>query len=510
MMSEIILLGGSMIVALPLLGAGVVTGRSDLVYLAVAILMPVPLLALTILRGSRFDLFEPINVMAGALIFGTTLRGLYVVFFPNHPRAQFLMMGQTFSELNANVFWILLGVILFCIGYGLNYVRAPAHLGLFQPRRIDPSRFKFILTVCLILSIIGCVAYINTNGINLLGDILGQSRKRVVVVLNALGDEVYAGGWQPQLARTGLYAGAVLAGAMISRVIRPTVYRFALMIALFFFGSVVPFFGQVRTPVILTVFSVFVFSYYYRKIKFRYAVVGVLAIALFASTMGQLRETNVYGSASQSGFVDTTIGSGNGFDTIRAAAILDRVHSRGLYLDGSSYLAIPFFWLPRQIWPDKPDVGLGDWVKEKLFGLHARQSGWPPGFVAEAYINFGLIGIALIPFLAGLAMRWFYEAFRPHLGRSFLATTFYSLILYKIGFDSPSLTIGQGIITGLLSALPGVVIVYFSSRKIVRRPSGTLPRRPGVMAPQGAPRLAGAQLAGPRSPAALVPGAGPR
>lgn len=475
-----LLLMGSLIVVLPLVAAGTILSRPDLTYLAVAILLPVPLLAIGILRGSRFDLFEPINVTTGAIIFGTTMRAFYLVFLPDRPSAQRLMLQQSFAEVNANVIWILIGIISFCFGYILiGSGRSNFHDGAFRPRRIETRRYNFILLTCLALSVIGCAAYISVHNIDLRGDILGQSHKRYLLVANQLGDEVYATGWQAQLANFGLYAGAGLAGAMISRNVRTTAYRLALMLALLFFGFVVPFFSSARTPIILTVFSIFVFGYYYGRIKLRGVVIGLVTVVLVTSAMGELRAINSNQSNRSGDLIDGTIGSGNGFDTVRSTAIIERVPSRAGYLYGTSYLALPVFWVPRQIWPGKPETGLGAWVKEKLFGVSARQSGWPPGFIAEAYINFGYIGIVFLPFFIGMAMRWFYEMFRPYLGISFLATTFYSLIIYKVGFDTPSLNVAQGLITGMLSAFPSAIIIYLSSRKTIRRPAAGSARRDG-------------------------------
>ena len=441
-------------------------------------------------------LVEPINIFAGAIFFGTTLRAFYVVFLPDRDNAQKLMLEQNFAQLNAHVAWVMIGMIAFCIGYVMiNFDRSRSRIGLFQPRRIEWPRLNAVMLACLAITIIGCAAYIAYFGIDLRGDILGQSHKRAVLLVGDLGDEEYASPWQVQLAHMGLFAGAVLAGAMISRNVRVTPYRLALMLALLAFGSVAPFFSSVRTTIILTVFSIIVFSYYYGKIKLRYVIAGLVAIGLFTSAMGEIRAFNSRGITGTD-FLDNTVGSGNGFDTIRSAAIIQRVPERSPFLYGSSYLALPVFWVPRQLWPSKPETGLGAWVKQQLFGIPAtsqlggprlcapaRRTGWPPGFVAEAYVNFGYAGIVIICLLIGMGMRWFYEVFRPYLGVSFLATTFYSLIVYKVGFDTPSLNIAQGVVTGLLTALPGTIMIYLGSRRIVRRPVARAPQRRSIYPP---------------------------
>src|SRR5690606_38225611 len=141
------------------------------------------------------------------------------------------------------------------------------------------------------------------------------------------------------------------------------------------------------------------------------------------------------------------------------------------HLYGSSYAAIPFFWVPRAVWPDKPESGLGAWVRTTLFRTWADKSGWPPGFIAEAYINFGYFGILVVAFLVGIGLRAFYETFRPLLGVSFIATAAYVALLYRFAAEMVATNVAHGIVTAIFSASPVILILWFAGR--LRRSGAT-------------------------------------
>jgi oligosaccharide repeat unit polymerase len=447
---------------------GSYSGRSDYVYLSAAILASLIPFALAITKR-RFDMFEPINVAALTIFFGTTLRAFYVVFLPERIRASFLMMGQDFASINAHIAWVIIAIASFCLGYAIFRGRfAIEHSKLFAGLALQPSRFNALLIASLAISIAGCALYVAYFGIDLNQDLLSQSRKRTLVYVNDLRDTVYGAGWQQQLARMGLYTGFMLACAMIARIVRPTGYWLALLGALFFFGSIVSFLGSARSPVIIAAFGLLVFAHYYKRVRAWHVVGALGALLIFVTAMGIVRDTNV-GTQNRVDFLDHTLGSGNGFDAIRTTAIIDRVPDQADYLYGESYVAVTVGLIPRAVWPNKPRTSLGAWVKEEVFRTQAELHGWPPGFVAEGYANFGFLGLVVMPFLTGILLRAFYETARPLLGRSFLLTAVYASVLYRMTFSLLSLNLAQAVATAIVSALPVVGIFVLSARQVSRQ-----------------------------------------
>jgi hypothetical protein len=76
------------------------------------------------------------------------------------------------------------------------------------------------------------------------------------------------------------------------------------------------------------------------------------------------------------------------------------------FLDGSTYLAIPGLMVPRFFWPERPSTQ--DTLRELSlhYGLMAEGDsvtiGW--GLIAEAFANFGYLGVAGLAIVLGLAL----------------------------------------------------------------------------------------------------------
>ncbi|WP_295089859.1 O-antigen polymerase [Ruminococcus sp.] len=87
---------------------------------------------------------------------------------------------------------------------------------------------------------------------------------------------------------------------------------------------------------------------------------------------------------------------------------LDSVAARGITM-GRQLLGVFFFFVPRDMWPDKP-IGSGAYMGESLGWTFTNVSCPLPG---EAYINFGIFGIILFGigfgFISKLMDRFFWE-----------------------------------------------------------------------------------------------------
>lgn len=88
---------------------------------------------------------------------------------------------------------------------------------------------------------------------------------------------------------------------------------------------------------------------------------------------------------------------------------VDRVPSLKPYMEGESYIDIPAQFIPRFLWADKPS-GLMSNVRLALyFNLVSIESATSVsiafGIVAEAYVNFGFIGVAALGLTMGMIFR---------------------------------------------------------------------------------------------------------
>lgn len=443
---------------------GIYQNEAGYIYLSFAIAMPLIPIMVGLMRRHRFDLFEPINIAAAAIFYGTTLRGFYLVFGAERKQAKFLMMFQTFEDVNRLVVWILLGVVLFCAGYLVRIGRWRIEEAYsVKWLALDCRKLNALLLAALAVTLVSTVLYVAYFDIRVDSNLIEQSYKRSAEYVDESGRVVYGSSWQLQLALIGLYATFVLAAAMITRLVKATPYSLGLLAALALGGAFVPFISQSRTPIIILIFNVLALAYYYRRVKIGSVVLGLMAVVTLVAGMGILREVNSFNRRSDD-VLDATLGTGNGFDAVRSTAILDRVPERADFLLGKSYAAAPFFFIPRAVWPDKPSTSLGPWVRTELFGVWSRNAGWPPGFVAESYVNFGYLGIFIMPFVIGVIMRAIYETFRPLLGVSFQATVLYIAGLYPMAFNTIELNVAQGFTLSMSILMPVAIILRLSLR----------------------------------------------
>lgn len=96
------------------------------------------------------------------------------------------------------------------------------------------------------------------------------------------------------------------------------------------------------------------------------------------------------------------------------ACALSLMDDAGHYYYGSTYLALLTLPVPHQWWPDKP--GLGDYLQDISKPWRPMGTlGMIVTFLGESYVNFGYVGIVMIPMLLayGLA-RVYFRAYRSN------------------------------------------------------------------------------------------------
>lgn len=444
-----------------ILFAGILFNSPELTYTGMAILAFLMPAAVGALRGRDFDIFEPINLVALSVLVGTTLRAFYLI-TSHSAQAELLMSSTNFEEVNRNLPWILAGVAALCIGYiSCPYKLRLSRFAVFKDQRFTVGGVWTATLVASAIGVIGLAMFISEFGISLSADILSQSFKRPSVI-ETDGEVVYAAGAAPFLA-SALQIAAIFLGVMLAaRAISARRMSMALWAAVFLLSCVMPFFASSRSVIVVSIISICIAAYYFGRIRIR-AILAVLAMLLVV-VLGMETIRNVNNRAvNQNSVVDSLLGSGHGTDFVRTSAIMDRIPEVRPYQYGLSYIAIFASPIPRSVWPQKPDVSLGAWVKRELFGRYARKSGWPPGLIGEAYINFGRSGIIIVMLITGFLLRYFYESFRPLLGASVVATMIYARLTWELGFVMAGLNFSLSIVNVARFAIPALLLVWLAA-----------------------------------------------
>jgi hypothetical protein len=121
---------------------------------------------------------------------------------------------------------------------------------------------------------------------------------------------------------------------------------------------------------------------------------------------------------------------------------------------GSTYLPLLTFPIPRFLWPDKP--GFGDHVIAMATRSRPyEREGRTITYIAEAYLNFGIAGVILVPLVLGAVLNRAYRIFRSgppgRIGQLFYLSIMMSLILaYRDGLMS-------FVVFGIINMFPIVI-----------------------------------------------------
>jgi hypothetical protein len=159
----------------------------------------------------------------------------------------------------------------------------------------------------------------------------------------------------------------------------------------------------------------------YNKINLRSKIILFFCLLSVFIILNALRSGHDFGEGfNQNSRVENTvhyIKNLKSIDTFyNTAFIVERFPLPWDYYFGETYLSVLVALIPRSIWPDKP-VGLGSqlglmqafqyrgfddllWQKTNMYSLS-------PGFVGEAYANFGFTGVCIVSFLLGFLIAYF-------------------------------------------------------------------------------------------------------
>jgi hypothetical protein len=160
------------------------------------------------------------------------------------------------------------------------------------------------------------------------------------------------------------------------------------------------------------------------------------------------------------------------------ASALTLIDMNGRLYWGRPYLALLTLPIPRQWWPEKPSAG--EYMADiSIPSRPMRENGMIMTFLGEAYANYGLLGVILIPPLLAMFLTWLYrKAYRSDY-HSVLRFTYVLISVTLIQVYRDGLT--SLVMFTFVNALPLMVIVL-------------LHLMPGLTTPSMRPAL------GPRPP----------
>jgi oligosaccharide repeat unit polymerase len=199
-----------------------------------------------------------------------------------------------------------------------------------------------------------------------------------------------------------------------------------------------------------------------------FAAVCITGALVVFKTVSRLQAGGAALQESLAGTVGNFVGQ-NLIEHGKTITIIKSVPDVLSFQYGYTYLNAILVLVPRSLFPGKTSVNLDTTIGNAIYGCDAFGAcGVPPGLLAESYLNFGVLGLVLMPFLMGLFIGKIDRTFRDGK-RGVAFDMFYLISLLYLGMA----IVGSGIsssITSVITQSISVLVVCYVAAKTVRRP----------------------------------------
>ena len=175
------------------------------------------------------------------------------------------------------------------------------------------------------------------------------------------------------------------------------------------------------------------------------------------------------------------------FDALGGASVLVRdTPSRVEFQNGRTLGLFFVAWVPRILWPEKPNIMIGQWVTDVYGSGPHISSNTAPTHIGEYYINFGILGVVLGMFVIATVGRVAQESLmkqNPTAPAIVVMTVFLYHLILKF----------EGSVGGMYAGIGFAIIPIYFIHRIVRltlptvrnddqEGSGDAPREPSPLA----------------------------
>jgi oligosaccharide repeat unit polymerase len=464
-----------MIVPFSLLTLG--TERTLLWVVGVAALL---ILAVPFLLSREFDMFEPISFVLLIVLFGITLRAIYIAVYDNDTITNELLLGKDRGSLLAGGIIILVGLLALISGYMMQTpILNISRFRLFRKVRWRTPRLLLVLLLFTLIGVIAMVLYIRKMGIASF-TLSNISTKHFYMVEGAVYQSSALGyyRWAASLTVPAFYLYLSWFAASGKRWF--SLWGAGVMI-LGLFAAVFPFINSSRSGVIeILIFAIVLWHYLRRTIRVRALVWAFVFFVMIFILMAMLRGGKVRSIDDLSSrisveiILDRLVGNRNLFGIDKTGHIVNAVPGKLPYEYGMSLLSVVFAPIPRTVWLNKPAVLSATSIGEVVYNTvdeSGHGSGVPPGFVPELYLNFGSPGVLVGMFVLGIWLKLLYKSFNRHIKSNRNAAVVYITIMYGFSFDILGSEFTSALVGVLRLLIPLVTALWFIGKYPRYRPA---------------------------------------
>ena len=409
-----------------------------------------------------YDLFIPTNLVAITVFAGVSLRVFYIVSYNNERTRSFLMLGKHPEQLIDGISYLLLGLTAMVVGFllpvrGFEVNRFPLLVG----NEWNHRRFVIINWILTVIAVVSFVLYIWRLGVAGALAEFSVSKKRFIAVEGGGFSSLSYYRWGISLFT---YAFLLLVAWISKRQIR--LAAATGLVALGTLAALPPIFYSSRNELITTfILAALILHYARGKLRF----IPTTSLACFAIlvlvVLGVMRGAGYVGRGFQaltkveaSMFLDLTVGNRNFLGAPKTSHIIQKVPSALSYQYGKTFASLLVMPIPRTFWPDKP-VRVGGMVEYQQAINPGGYYPVAPGLVAELYLNGGPALVPLGMALLGIALKFLYQSFRPHLHNRNTAVL-YGLVIFHLSFTMVSSDFIGGMLVILRGLIPLIPLLF--------------------------------------------------
>lgn len=446
------------------------------------------IISLPLVLGRRqYEVVSPWTLLLLGGYLGWGLRGLFISWGIEADRTldELYFLGNTVEYFYGPSLIFLFGLGLLTAGY----LCAPASTrssGIGRRAHLATGHVQIAVLLSALVGFIAFMAYAQATG----GIGLGQLSAKRTTITGAELDQSFQshGGLRvintyAQLAfwlQTAYYCYRGLPHG-------PTTLRFWWLAALFINAAMLPLYASTRSDLIYIVIGALLIEFCLRRSSVNVRTIGVAAVSVLVigSAMTSLRSTST--EESQTASVDAQsmvagfVLSRTVADVATTSHIIHVVPEGLPYANGRTITAWLSAPIPRSVWPGKPIISLGPEIGRSIYGND--RSGVPPGVVGEAYWNFGLTGVLVLPFLAGLGLRRLHETWARSATVSPEAAIILAIVAVRPGLAIISNSLGYVIfqvVQSLILLIPILIFVGRDKPELAKTPvqrRSTIPRQ---------------------------------
>ena len=377
--------------------------------------------AIPLFAQREVSVFEPLVIVILLVLIGTPIKLIYILWVRNNDLyvSEHVLLQQQPEIFLTGTFIILIGWVLFVLGYMIRFPKAPLEPIFFpQINEWNGRKLQIAMLVLGGIAMLSFVGFIMQAGVSF-RSFTELSQKRFLEIRAEGGERMHSTIYI--LCRGAAFSKFIVYFGLVWLIHRKQSIFSGLGILLVLAVLQTMFLAVVinsRAGVALLLLDCAVLSYYlYRKIDFKLIAVclsvAVLLMIPMLAARGQRNHGNI--NTSTGSLFQKTLSGRNMLDISKCCHIINGVPRKMEYRNGEmlwAWMAAP---IPTSYWPDKPRwANQGLTVNRKIFEYRGDLSGCPPGLIGELHWNFGVIGIWVGLFLAGLIFRQIFIAFYAH------------------------------------------------------------------------------------------------